>query len=86
VNGDQWNLSKTKKRMMVEIMVMKVLELRLPQPTASKLREAAERLSVSPEQLSILSIEEKLAQLEDEFRCSAEYALKKNADLYRRLA
>jgi antitoxin FitA len=51
-----------------------------------QLREAAERLSVSPEQLSILSIEEKLAQLEDEFRCSAEYALKKNADLYRRLA
>jgi hypothetical protein len=76
----------TKKRIMVEIMVMKVLELRLPQPTASKLREAAERLNVSPEQLSILSIEEKLAQLEDEFRCSAEYALKKNADLYRRLS
>jgi hypothetical protein len=50
------------------------------------LQEAAERLSVSPEQLSILSIEEKLAQLEDEFRRSAEYALRKNADLYRRLA
>ena len=67
-------------------MIMKVLELQLPEPTASNLREAAERLSVSPEQLSILSIEEKLVQLEDEFRCSAEYALKKNADLYRRLA
>ena len=65
---------------------MKVLELQLPEPIASKLREAAERLSVSPEQLSILSIEEKLTQLEEEFRRSAEYALKKNADLYRRLA
>ena len=65
---------------------MKVLELQLPEQTASKLQEAAERLSVSPEQLLILSIEEKLAQLEDEFRRSAEYALHKNADLYRRLA
>ena len=44
---------------------MKVLELQLPEQTASKLQEAAERLSVSPEQLLILSIEEKLAQLED---------------------
>jgi len=65
---------------------MKVLELQLPEQTASKLQEAAERLSVSPEQLSILSIEEKLAEIEDEFRRSTEYALKKNADLYRRLA
>lgn len=65
---------------------MKVLELQLPEKTASKLQEVAERLSVPPEQLSILSIEEKLAQLEDEFRRSAEYALQKNADLYRRLA
>jgi hypothetical protein len=46
---------------------MKVLELQLPEPTAAKLQEAAERLNVSPERLSILSIEEKLAQLEEEF-------------------
>jgi len=65
---------------------MRVMELQLPEQTATKLQEAAERLSVSPEQLSILSIEEKLAQLEDEFRRSAEYALQKNADLYSRLA
>lgn len=64
---------------------MKVLELRLTDQTASKLQEAAEPLSVSPEQLSILSIEEKLAQLEEEFRRSAEYVLQKNADLYRQL-
>jgi antitoxin FitA len=65
---------------------MKVLELQLPEQIASKLQEATERLSVSPEQLSILSIEEKLAQLEHEFRRSAEYVLQKNADLYRRLS
>ncbi len=65
---------------------MKTLELQLPEQTASKLQEAAERLSVSPEQLSILSIEEKLTQLEEDFRTSVDYALQKNAELYRRLA
>ena len=65
---------------------MKVLELQLPEQTAKKLQEAAERLCVSPEQLSILSIEEKLAQFEDEFRRSAEYVLRKNSGLYRRLS
>jgi len=65
---------------------MRDLELQLPEGTASKLEEAAERLCVSPEQLSILSIEEKLAQLEDEFRRSADYVLQKNAKLYHRLS
>ena len=64
-------------------MVMKVFKLQLPEQIASKLQEAAERLSVSPEQLSILSIEEKLAQLANEFGRSAEYVLHKNAELYR---
>jgi hypothetical protein len=50
------------------------------------LEKAAEHLSVSAEQSSILSFEEKLAQLEEEFRRSAEYVLTKNADLYRRLS
>ena len=65
---------------------MKVLELQLSEQTASRLQEAAKRLGISPEQLSILSIEEKLAQIENEFRRSAEYVLQKNADLYRRLS
>jgi hypothetical protein len=65
---------------------MKVLELQLPESTASKLQEAAERLSVFTEQLSILSIEEKLARLEDEFGRSAECVLQKNSDLYPRLS
>jgi hypothetical protein len=60
--------------------------IQLPEQTASKLQEAAERLGISPEQLSILSIEEKLAQLEEEFGRSAEYVLQKNADFYRRLS
>jgi hypothetical protein len=63
-----------------------MLELQMVVQTALKVIEAAERLSVSPEQLSILSIEEKLPQLEKEFGRSAEYVLQKNADLYRRLS
>ena len=65
---------------------MKTLEVQLSEQTASRLQEAAERLSVSPEELLLLSVEEKLAQLDAEFRDSSDYVLKKNAELYRRLA
>jgi len=65
---------------------MKTLELNLPEPTAAKLEEAAERLSVSPEELLILSLEEKLAQLDAQFQRASEYVLNKNAELYKRLA
>lgn len=65
---------------------MKTLELHLPEPTVAKLEEAAERLSVSPEELLIMSLEEKLAQLDAEFQSAADYVLTKNAELYKRLA
>ena len=48
--------------------------------------DAAERLSVSPEELLALSIEEKLAQLNVEFHRASDYVLTKNAELYKRLA
>jgi len=65
---------------------MKMLEIQLPEQTAANLENAAKRPSVSPEQLLVLSVEEKLAQLDEEFRRSADYVLQKNADLYGRLA
>jgi antitoxin FitA len=65
---------------------MKTLELHLSDQTASKLQEVAERLSLSPEEVLVISLEEKLAQLDAEFRNASEYVLKKNAELYRRLA
>lgn len=65
---------------------MKTLELNLPEPTAARLEEAAQRLSLSPEELLVLSLEEKLAQLDAEFRSASDYVLKKNAELYKRLA
>jgi len=65
---------------------MKVLELNLPEPTVTKLQEAAERLSLSPEELAILSLDEKLGRLDDQFRNESDYVLDKNAELYKRLA
>jgi hypothetical protein len=65
---------------------MKVLELKLLEPTLAKLEAAAERLSVSPEDLAILSLEEKLTQLDIQFKDAADYVLNKNAELYKRLA
>ena len=65
---------------------MRTVEIKLAEQIASKLEEAAERLSISPEELLLLSLEEKLTQLDEEFRRSADYVLQKNADLYDRLA
>lgn len=75
--------SVTDVRLLVQ---MRGLELQITEQTASKLEEAAARLRVSPEQLAIVSIEAKLAQLEEEFGRSAVYVLRKNADLYHRLS
>ena len=65
---------------------MKLLELNLPEPTVTKLQEAAERLSLSPEELAILSLDEKLGRLDEQFRNASDYVLDKNAELYKRLA
>ena len=60
--------------------------IQLPEETASKLERAADRLNISPELLAVISIDEKLAQLDQEFRTSADHVLQKNAELYRRLS
>jgi len=52
----------------------------------AKLEAVAERLSVSPEDLAILSLEEKLTQLDIQFKDAADYLLNKHAELYKRLA
>ena len=65
---------------------METVEVKLPEQTVSKLKAAAERLSISPEELLILSLEEKLAQLESSFQQATDYVLTKNAELYKRLS
>ncbi len=65
---------------------MTTITIALPDDRLQKLRETASLLNVSPEELVRVSIEDLLAQPEDAFRRAADYVLKKNADLYNRLA
>lgn len=50
------------------------------------LREIAARFGVASEEFVRVSVEGLLARPEEEFRQALEYVLRKNADLYRRLA
>ncbi|MEK6286930.1 MAG: DNA-binding protein [Acidobacteriota bacterium] len=65
---------------------MHTLEVELPDQTASKLQEAAEKLGITPESLAQISVEEMLVRLDQDFVAAASYVLNKNAELYRRLA
>jgi predicted transcriptional regulator len=53
---------------------------------ASKLQELAKEAGRSPEDLLRTQVESWLSQPEDDFEEAASYVLKKNAELYRRLA
>jgi hypothetical protein len=65
---------------------MQTLGVELPDQSATKLRDAAQSLGVTPESLALISVEEMLARLDQDFVAAASYALDKNAELYRRLA
>lgn len=65
---------------------MKTLEVTLPEDVTRRLQEAARRLGVSPESLIRMSLEEKLARLDEGFLEAVRYVLEKNAELYKRLA
>lgn len=65
---------------------MSSITINLPEEHLSRLREVAARLGVAPEDLARMSIEELLARPEETFERAADYALRKNAELYRRLA
>ena len=52
---------------------MQILEIQLSEQTAAKLQEAAQRLGVSLEHLLQISVEEKLARLEEDFLAAADY-------------
>lgn len=65
---------------------MKTLELALSEETARQLEETARQLGMTPEALVTLSLEEKLARLDQDFIKAARHVLSKNAELYKRLA
>ena len=65
---------------------MTILTVDISDDRFSKLREVAKGLLVTPEELVVASIEDLLARPEDDFEQAVEYVLKKNTELYRRLA
>jgi len=65
---------------------MKSLEVQIEEPTIDRLEAAAEKLGITPEELFRLSVEEKLARLDESFRAAVDEVITKNSELYKRLA
>ena len=65
---------------------MSTITITLSDDRLFKLRELASRFGVTPEELARVSIEELIVQPEEAFQRAADYVLKKNTDLYQRLA
>jgi hypothetical protein len=53
---------------------------------ADRLRLAAERLGIAPEDLARAAIADLLVAPDDDFQAASERVLRKNEELYRRLA
>ncbi len=66
-------------------MMMSNFTVRLTQQQMLKLEEVAARLKITAEELARIGIEDLLARPDNEFQQAADYVLKKNAELYRRL-
>ncbi len=69
----------------VHSIVMKTLEVQVPDEIAAKVERAAERSGLSLEELVRVSLEEKLAR-DEAFDAAAKHVLAKNAELYERLS
>ncbi|MFN8413240.1 MAG: hypothetical protein U0Z26_12705 [Anaerolineales bacterium] len=65
---------------------MTTITIELPNERLQKLQEMALKFGVSMEELVRASVEDMLTQPEDQFRNAAQYVLKKNKELYKRLA
>ena len=65
---------------------MTTITVALPEDRLLKLKEIAARLRVTPEDLVRITIEELLSRPDEAFAQAADYILKKNDELYRRLA
>ena len=65
---------------------MSTLTIALTEERLQKLEEIARRFQIAPEELVRVSIEELLSLPDDDFRNAFDFVLKKNAELYQRLA
>lgn len=62
------------------------LSVELSAAQGERLRLEAERLGLTPENLARAAISDLLASTGDDFKAAADRVLKKNEELYRRLA
>jgi hypothetical protein len=62
-----------------------VLTIDLGDAEIQRLKEAAARLGVAPEELARALVADHLAKPRDDFEAAASFVLRKNAELYRRL-
>jgi antitoxin FitA len=65
---------------------MTTVTIVLPDEPMLRLKELAEEAGIAPEELLRVSVEQWLAQPKEDFAQAASYVLKKNAELYWRLA
>lgn len=65
---------------------MNTITVTLSDERLSELKEKADELGLTPEELVRISIEELLSRPEAAFQQAVEYVLKKNKELYQRLA
>ncbi len=65
---------------------MTTITISLPDDRLQRLQEIAARFGVTPEELARVGIEQLLTQPEETFRDAVDYVLKKNTELYHRLA
>lgn len=66
---------------------METVTVSFPEAKMAQVKQAADKLGLTPGELLKASVEEKLQVLLDSrFEEAAAYVLKKNAELYRRLA
>lgn len=65
---------------------MTTLTLDISEDRFAKLKEVAKGLLITPEELVSASIEDLLARPEADFEQAVKHVLKKNSELYRRLA
>ncbi|CAG0969874.1 hypothetical protein MYXO_01233 [Myxococcaceae bacterium] len=62
------------------------LAVELTETETRRLRETAERLGVDPAELARAAISDLLSTPDEDFRAAADHVLRKNEELYRRLA
>ena len=65
---------------------MSSITIPIPDDRMDQLKQRAAELKVSPEELVRASVEELLTRPDDAFERAAEYILRKNQELYGRLA